>query len=97
MTDIGMFMWVVTAASLIGVIANIKKKRWCFGIWFFTNSSWAIYDFIIGAWAQSALMTVYALLAIWGIYEWRTVPVRKSPIDWETTDNPEPLQVKDAK
>lgn len=71
MTDIGTFMWIVTGASLIATIANIKKKRWCFGVWFCTNTIWAVYDFSLGAFAQSALFTVYVILAIWGIYEWR--------------------------
>ncbi len=66
------FMWLVTLASLIGVVANIKKKRWCFGIWLVTNTIWCVYDFMLGAIAQSALFAVYVGLAIWGLWEWRT-------------------------
>lgn len=65
------FMWMVTAASIIGTVANIYKKSWCFILWFFTNSIWCIYDYVIGAYAQSALFLVYVGLAVWGIYEWR--------------------------
>lgn len=65
------FMWMVTAASIIGTVANIYKKSWCFILWFFTNSLWCIYDYVIGAYAQSALFLVYVGLAVWGIYEWR--------------------------
>lgn len=68
---INTLMWIVTAASLVGVVANIKKKTWCFGVWFFTNSIWMIYDLSLGAYAQSALFAVYVALAVWGIYEWR--------------------------
>lgn len=64
-------MWAVTAASLIGVVANIKKKRWCFAVWLCTNSIWCVYDFWIGALAQSALFGVYVVLAIYGLWEWR--------------------------
>lgn len=64
-------MWIVTLASLVGVVANIKKRTWCFGVWLVTNSIWAIYDFSLQAYAQSALFTVYVGLAIYGIYEWR--------------------------
>lgn len=64
------FMWVFTGLSIIGVVANIKKLKWCFVLWLFTNSAWCIYDYSIGAYAQSALFFVYVLLAIWGIYEW---------------------------
>ncbi len=38
-------MWIVTAASLVGVVMNIKKLRVCFFIWLFTNSLWCAYDF----------------------------------------------------
>ncbi len=64
-------MWIVTGASIIGTVANIKKYRWCFGVWLFTNTTWMLYDYHIGATAQAALFSVYVCLAIWGIYEWR--------------------------
>jgi len=37
-------MYLITLLSLIGVVANIYKKRWCFYIWAFTNFTWAVYD-----------------------------------------------------
>jgi nicotinamide riboside transporter PnuC len=64
-------MWIVTGISIIGTILNIKKKQICFVIWLFTNSIWVIYDFCIGAYAQSVLFIVYVILAIWGVIEWR--------------------------
>ena len=64
-------MWIVSGLALVGVILNIKKMRICFFIWFFTNSLWCVYDFWIGAYAQSALFFVYTCLAVWGIVEWR--------------------------
>ena len=67
-------MWIVTAASLVGVVMNIKKLRVCFFIWLFTNSLWCAYDFYIQAYAQSALFFVYVLLAIWGIIAWKDNP-----------------------
>jgi len=63
-------MWIVTAVSLIGVILNIHKKRSCFYVWTCTNTAWCIYDFCIGAYAQSALFSVYIGLAVWGIWKW---------------------------
>lgn len=63
--------WLVTVASLVGVILNIHKIRVCFIIWAATNVWWCIYDFSIGAHAQSFLMLVYFVLAIWGIIKWR--------------------------
>jgi len=64
-------MWVVTFFSLLGTILNIKKKKICFWIWLFTNVTWCVYDYMIGAYAQSCLFLIYTGLAIWGIIEWQ--------------------------
>jgi nicotinamide riboside transporter PnuC len=64
-------MWIITLISLIGVILNIKKRRECFMIWTVSNFAWMVYDFKIGAYAQSALFAVYFVLAVWGLYEWK--------------------------
>jgi len=63
--------WAVTVASIIGTIANIYKKRWCFIIWLFTNAIWCVYDLTLGAYAQSALFFLYFWLAVWGLAQWR--------------------------
>lgn len=62
--------WFITALSLTGVILNIKRKRAGFLVWMVTNSAWAVYDYQIGAYAQSALFAVYLGLAVWGWMEW---------------------------
>lgn len=64
-------MWIVSFASLAGVVMNIKKRRECFFVWLITNSLWCIYDLYIGAYAQSGLFAVYVGLAVYGIIEWR--------------------------
>jgi nicotinamide riboside transporter PnuC len=63
-------MWVVTGLSILGTVLNIKKVKWCFWVWLFTNLSWCIYDVIIKNYAQSVLFAVYTGLAIYGIVEW---------------------------
>jgi nicotinamide riboside transporter PnuC len=63
----------VTIASLIGTIANIHKKQWCFAVWLFTNCFWCIYDFSKGLYSQSLLFFVYTGLAIWGLVKWRRI------------------------
>lgn len=65
------WMWLVTAASIAGTVANLYKKRWCFYVWGATNAIWAVYDFWLGVPSQGALMCVYFALALWGIYQWR--------------------------
>ena len=37
---------------------------------FITNASWCVYDYHIGAYAQSCLFLIYTGLAVWGIVEW---------------------------
>lgn len=61
----------LTFGALVGVILNIKKKKACFYIWLFTNTAWAVVDFYKGIPAQGVLFSVYAVLAIWGILEWK--------------------------
>lgn len=62
--------WVLTGASLVGVVLNIQQDRRCFAIWICTNAGWGIYDAVIGAYAQASLFGIYFLLSIWGIYKW---------------------------
>jgi nicotinamide riboside transporter PnuC len=61
----------LTLCALGGVILNIKKKKSCFYIWLFTNIAWAVVDFYKGVPAQGILFTIYAGLAVWGIFEWK--------------------------
>ena len=63
--------WLVTVASLVGTVANIKHRRWCFYIWALTNAAWTVYDVHKTAYPQAALQAVYFGLAIWGIFAWR--------------------------
>jgi len=62
---------LVTIASLVGTVANIYKKQWCFIIWLATNAIWCGYDFYKGLYSQSILFFIYFLLAIWGLRQWR--------------------------
>ena len=64
------YTWLITIASIIGTVANIYKKKWCFVIWLFTNLAWFIIDLRAGLYAQAFLFAVYFLLAVWGLYQW---------------------------
>lgn len=65
------FYWVVSAFAIVGVWLNIKKKKYCFIIWTFTNACWMIIDFINGIYAQAFLFMVYFILSIKGFLDWR--------------------------
>jgi len=71
-----MVLWILTIASLIGVVMNIKKRRECFYIWAVTNASWTAVDYYHGLYAQSALFGVYFCLAVYGAWEWRNHGIR---------------------
>jgi len=65
------WMWLVSAASLVGTVANVYKRRWCFWVWCVTNTVWVAYDLHKGADAQAALMACYAVLAVMGLLKWK--------------------------
>lgn len=63
--------WGVTGVSLVGTVANLYRRWWCFPLWVVSNAAWAAYDIYKGAYPQVALMVVYAALAIWGWQKWK--------------------------
>lgn len=63
-------MWIVTAAAIIGTVANVYQRWWSFAIWLPTNLAWVAFDLYIGAFHQAMLMAVYAGLAAWGLCRW---------------------------
>lgn len=63
--------WFVTFVSIIGTFLNVKRSKAGFIVWTFTNGFWAAYDYYLGAYAQSALFTVYMAFSLWGWWEWR--------------------------
>jgi len=62
--------WLVTAASLVAVVLNIRRHVACFWIWTVTNASWAAIDYAHGLHAQAALQAVYFGLSVWGLHQW---------------------------
>jgi len=63
--------WIITVASIVATIANIKKLRWCFYVWAVTNFAWMLINFQIKLYSASVLFLVYFVLAIWGIVSWK--------------------------
>lgn len=62
--------WTLTVAATIALIANIKKKRWCFAVWILTNAGLAIINWRLQLYAQSVLFMVQGVFAVWGLVEW---------------------------
>ena len=68
---IDQLMWVVTIASIIGTVANVYKKSWCFIVWASTNFMWVVYNIHKEIYAQAALWVVYFGLSVWGWCKWK--------------------------
>lgn len=64
------FTWPLAILTVVGVVLNVKKRRFCFVIWSVTNIFWVVYNYTIEAYAQAAVFAVYFGLAIWGIIQW---------------------------
>ena len=63
-------MWAVTAASIVGVLANNNRKRWGFMVWIFTNGLCVAYSIHKGSPAQAVKYAVFAALAVDGFRRW---------------------------
>ena len=63
--------WLLTCASIVGVILNIQKKRSSFLVWMGTNSAWAAIDFSMGIPAQGVLFSIYFALSALGYVAWK--------------------------
>lgn len=71
--------WLVSAASLLGIWLNIRKRRVCFLIWAVTNAVWAVADWHHGLTAQAALQAIYFALSLYGLWAWRASKRRSVP------------------
>jgi len=71
--------WGVTVCSIVGTVANIYGRRWCFVVWMITNLLWAEYDMYKAAYPQAVLMVFYAILAAWGYKKWENTPPPSCP------------------
>lgn len=71
--------YIITAITLIGTVANSLQKIWCFYIWIPTNLFWAVYNIIIGQYAQAVLYTVNAATSVIGLVRWSRAAKNKKP------------------
>lgn len=63
--------YFVTAASIIGTVANSLQKRWCFWVWLCTNTFWIGYNLWAGSYAQALLYVFNFAMAVVGLVQWR--------------------------
>ena len=62
--------YIITAASIVGTVANSFGKRWCFIVWGITNAFWIGYNIAIGSYAQALLYAFNLVMALVGFIEW---------------------------
>ena len=60
----------MTAATIVGTVANSLQKRWCFVIWACTNTFWAVYNILYHQYAQAILYLFNFAMALVGLYKW---------------------------
>lgn len=63
--------YAVTAASIVGTIANSFQKRWCFWVWGCTNTFWCVFNIISGSYAQAVLYAFNFVMAVIGLIKWK--------------------------
>ena len=63
--------YFVTAASIVGTVANSFQKRWCFYVWLCTNAFWCVYNAVSGSYAQAALYAFNFAMAVLGLVKWK--------------------------
>lgn len=65
------WLWLVFVFTIVGVVLNIKRNKWCFAVWAVTDFIWMIVDYKAGIYPQVAKYAVFFVLALWGLWEWR--------------------------
>lgn len=63
--------YLVTAASIVGTVANSLQKRWCFYVWLCTNAFWCIFNVINVSYAQVVLYAFNFTMSILGLIKWQ--------------------------
>ena len=63
--------WVLTVSCIIGAVFNAEKSIIGFYIWLPANLLWVHLALKTEQYAQAVLFSVYALIAIIGIINWR--------------------------
>jgi len=67
---IELFGTISTIIAIIGVIANNRRRRWCFILWFVSNFISAAIHIQAGIWSLAARDFVFFILAVEGFVLW---------------------------
>jgi nicotinamide riboside transporter PnuC len=61
---------IAAVFSLIGIILNIKKIRWCFIIWLLSNTCWIIAGIMWHKYGVIITNGMFDVFNIYGFIEW---------------------------
>ncbi len=67
---------IATILAVTGVLANNRRLRWCFIVWFISNSITLIIHVHVGVWSLMVRDVIFLMLAVEG---WRMWKLRKEP------------------
>ena len=66
--------YIITAASIVGTVANSFQKRWCFIVWGITNLFWIVYNIKYQSYALALQYAFNLIMAIVGYIKWKDKP-----------------------
>ena len=61
---------IATVLAIAGVLANNRRLRWCFIVWFVSNSITLIIHVHVGVWSLVVRDVIFLILAIEGWIRW---------------------------
>lgn len=65
--------WLLFACSTAGVVLNIRRSRWSYGLWVFTGLAWFVVAVHSELWGWAARELLFAALAVYGFVRWGKV------------------------
>ena len=61
---------IATVIAIVGVVANNRKLRWCFLLWFFSNALCLYIHVSAGIWSLAGRDAIFVILAVEGYILW---------------------------
>lgn len=69
--------WIATILSLIGAIFIVEKQWQGYAFWLGGNTAWLILGFLTGMYGAVITFSVFNIISVYGMWEWRFKKVKK--------------------
>jgi len=63
--------YLAVVLGVVGSIANAYRQRWAFLLWIVANIILIRHNILRGDWPQVMLFSIYSVIAIVGLWQWR--------------------------